>query len=270
MSDGPVTPASLIVELSEDIDILVEVAEERKDLTRLGNVFEQLSTRYRALGICRLSAEGDVEEFFQYLVQSALTRRHYLAGVVNGGDLRYRRASFVDPAFDAIAARQWRLVVDVFRLVAHEWSEGEEYEDDFCYAEFVRRAVTDPTVPADDVLARWERALEGGRDLRLDVARSLQSRDGAAFEASLADLLAAVQKKASEMADPVEGSLLATDEAFFPNRWVSIEGLALLAIAERLGVGTSQEFDACPPLARRARLSAFSPKGYPRVPYSHE
>jgi hypothetical protein len=203
-------------------------------------------------------------------VQSALTRRHYLGGVANGGEARYRRASFVDPAFDAIATRQWRLAVDLFQLVAHEWSEGEEYEDDFCYAEFVRRAVTDPTVPADDVLARWERALEGRPDLRLEVARSLHARDGAAFESTLADLLAAVHKKASEMADPVEGSLLATDEAFLPNRWVSIEGLALLAVAERLGVATSQEFDTCPPLARRARLSGFSPRAYPFVPYSPE
>jgi|HubBroStandDraft_1064217.scaffolds.fasta_scaffold01101_13 hypothetical protein len=272
MPEKPVTPSSLLEDLSDELEFLAEVVEARGgDLRRLGNVFEKLSTYYRALGICRLSGEGNVDEFFQYLVQSALTRRHYLAGIREGDrDARFRRATFIEPAFDAIAARQWQLASAVLQLTANEWSVGEEYEDDFCYAEFIRRIVTAPSSDVEDLLARWDRVLEGGKDLRLGVARALQARSGTEFEGALTSLLESSERTASKMADPVTGSFLANDETFFPNRWVSVEGLSLLAIAERLGMDARQEFLACPLLARRSTLSGFRSKGYPNIPYTEE
>jgi hypothetical protein len=270
LPDGPVTPTELLEDLSEAIDLFTEVAEERVDLLRLGNVFEQLSMYYRALGICHLSAKGAVGDFLQYLVQSALTRRHYLAGVAGGGEARYRRASFLDTVLDAMAARQWRLSASLFQSVAQTWTEGEEYEDDFCYADFLRRIATDAPAGIDDLLTRWEAVLEGHADVRLDVARAFVARSPGDFEQALSALLASAEQRAAAIADPVTGSLLADEETFFPNRWVSVEGLALLALAERVGIDAAQEFPACPPLARNGRLPGFRSKGYPNVAYVRE
>jgi hypothetical protein len=272
MPQGPVTPGAIGEQLADYVELLTEVAETRVDPLKLGKVYENLSTHYRALGICHLSGEANTDEFFHYLIQSALTRRHYLrvAEATGGGELGHRRASFLDPALDAIAARQWRLAADLFRLVAPDWTAGEEYEDDFCYADVIRRIVTEAGAGVEAVLERWEEVLEGGSDLRLDVAKALHSRASAAFSDALRALLAAEEEKARVMADPDEGSLPDDQITFFPNRWISVEGLALLVLAEREDIGVSDLFPACPPLARAGVFTQFESKGYPYERYLKE
>jgi hypothetical protein len=272
MPYGPVTPTSAKEELADYIGLLTDAAEARHDLAKMGKVCEDFSTHYRALGICLLSEDADVDGFFHYLVQSALTRRHYLQGIqrLGGGEPCYRRASFIDPAFDAIAAQQWRLAADIFGCVSHTWLEGEEYEDDYCYAEFIRRQVIENGAGAEQLLSHWNGVLEGGADRRLDVAKALHARDVTAFYESLTSLLNAKEAEARAIADPLSGSVRADELIFFPNRWVSVEGLALLAIANRQGLDLQEDFLACPPLARAGRFSNFLSRGYPNVVYTKE
>lgn len=272
MLDEPVTPSALKEDLSAYVDFFTEVAETRAQPALAGEEHEELSRCYRALGICQLSGDADVDGFFHHLIQSALTRRHYLDAVhaSDGGDPRHRRASFIDPAFDAIAARQWKLADDLFRLAAHAWTEGEEYEDDFCYAEVVRRLATDAPEPPEPLLARWREVLDGGSDRRLDLATALIARDTAALSESLTALLAERESKARAIADPEDGSALADEPTFFPNHWISIEGLALLALAERRGMEMPDLFKACPPLARTGVFGPFQSLGYPHEKYTNE
>jgi hypothetical protein len=274
MPTGPVTPSTLLDGLGQEIEFLTEVAEERREAVKLGLVYEQLCSAYRALGICAISGDGDVDGFFHYLLQSALTRRHYLdaVGAVGGGEPRYRRASFIDPTFDAIAARQWRLTRDILARTADAFTAGEEYEDDFCYAEVIRRLAVPPTEmdALTALLARWEAVLEGGADRRLDVAKALIARDPVAFAEMLRALLAAEEAKARDAADPVGGSIRADEVTFFPNRWVSVEGLALLALAEQQGMPVTDAFPTCPPLARSGVFGPFRSKGFPAVVFIKE
>jgi hypothetical protein len=250
MAADTITPGALKEDLAAYLEFLTEVAETRVDPLKLTEEYEELSRYYRALGICQLSGEGDVDGFFHYMIQSALTRRHYLqaARAAGGGEPRYRRASLLDPVLDAIAARQWRLAAELFQLVAHAWTEGEEYEDDFCYADFLRLVLTDSRAGIEALLLRWAEVLEGGVDLRI--------------EAELA--------KTAAIADPIDGSIEAYELTFFPNRWISVEGLALLALAERCGLDVPDLFPACPPLARERTFVAFRSRGYPNVGFVNE
>ncbi len=273
MPYGPVTPSKAIQDVAEYLELLEDAAEARRgDLLKMGKVCEDFSAYYRALGICLLSGYADVDGFFHHVVQSALTRRHYLQGIqrLGGGEPGYRRASFIDPVLDAIAARQWHLADEIVHSVSHAWLEGEEYEDDFCYAEFLRRILTEGGAGVDELLARWEKALEGGVDLRLGVAKAIHARDQVAFSEALTRLLDAKDAEARRIADPIKGSMLASDLTFFPNRWVSVEGLALLALGERQGLGPLGEFSACPPLARGKGFAAFQPLGFPNVSFTQE
>jgi len=272
MPAEPVTPEALKEDLVAYVDFVTEVAEARVDPVKFGEECEELSRYYRALGICQLSGDADVDGFFHHLIQSALTRRHYLeaAQAAGGGEPRYRRASFLDPAFDAMAARQWKLAGELFGLVAHTWTEGEEYEDDFCYAEVIRRLVTEDPAGPEPVLARWQEVLEGGDDGRLEVARGLVAGDGAAFSEALATHLSAEDAKARTIADPEDGCVLADDLPFFPNHWVSLEGLALLALGGRRGLDLPDIFRACPPPARAGVFGPFRSPGYPYVKYTNE
>ncbi|HOX46180.1 MAG TPA: hypothetical protein PK668_21430 [Myxococcota bacterium] len=272
MPTAPVTPAALETELLGYVDFFTEVVETRGDPLEAAEELGELSRHYRALGICRLSADADADGFFHYLIQSALTRRFYLqaAQAAGGGDPRHRRASLLEPVLDALAARQWSLARELFELASAEWTQGEEYEDDFCYAAFVRRSLLEPRDDLVTLLARWERVLEGAPDPRLEVARSFVGRAPEAVAAALRSLLVTEGEKARAMADPEAGSVLAEELPFLPNRWVSVEALALLALAERRRIDVQGSFPACPPLARAGVFGAFQSRGFPHVSYTHE
>lgn len=272
MPDEPVTPTDIQPDIESYIDFFTEVAETREDPLKAGEEFEGLSSYYRALGICRLSAEADVDAFFNCLIQSALTRRFYLeaAQKAGGGPPHHNRASFLEPVFDAMAARQWRLAAELFALASPEWLEGEEYEEDFCYAAFVRSALLDPKADLAPLLKRWKGALEGGKDPRLAVARSLGADDAGAAADALQALLAAQDAKAKEMIDPDTSSVLADELPFYPNHWISVEALALLALAERRGLDVQGPFRGCPDQARAGVFGPFHSPGFPHVRHNNE
>jgi hypothetical protein len=270
MPAEPLSPEDLKEDLTAYVDFCTEVAEARVDPAKCGEEFEDLSRYYRALGICQLSGDADIDGFFHHLIQSALARRHYLTGVQGGGDPRYRRASFLDPALDAMAARQWKLAGALFGLVSPTWTEGEEYEDDFCYADAIRRLTTDAPEPLEPLLAHWEEVLEGGEDRRLPLVKALIAGDPAAFNEALTDHLSAEDAKQRKIADPEDGCSLADEPPFFPNHWVSVEGLALLALAEKRGMEVPDLFKGCPPPARTGVFGPFRSPGFPYVKYTNE
>src|ERR1039457_7538218 len=137
MPDDPVRPSAIEPDLATYVDFLTEVAETRGNPLKMAEEMEELSRYYRALGICRLAGEADVDGFFHYLIQSALVRRHYLqaARADGGGEPNYRRASMLEPVFDAMAARQWRLAGGLFDLPWHAGGARGEGGEEYSYAE---------------------------------------------------------------------------------------------------------------------------------------
>lgn len=270
MPPSPRTPALLLPALMEELEFHDEVIEARREASRLGNTCEALSLCYRSIGTCYLTGEGDTSTFFDYLIQSALTRRHYLSGAGQAAEPEHRRAGLIDPVFDAMAARQWRLAGEITALAAQEWTEGEEYEDDFCYAAAIRELLAGRDAAIPPLLVRWEQVLDGQADARLDIVRAMLGADAAVFANCLAAFLQARDDQARSEGDPVDGSLSAELPSFFPERWVCVEGLALLALLERRGLSATGEFLACPPMAREAEPGAFQSRGFPHVLYLNE
>jgi hypothetical protein len=265
MPSRPITPESLGPEIIISIEGSIAQAKRAEGSARLGPIAERLSQLYRALAICLLADETDPDGFFHWLVHSPLVWRHYLitVGTKGLGDLKAMGASNVDPVLDAMAARQWKLAAHIAGLLSPNWLEGQEYEDDYCYGDFLRRLVTGTETGMADLLSRWRDALEGGDDPRLAIAQAIHARSSDDFEPALRSLLEATDKRTMAMSDPITGSPLASDCAFFPNRWVSIEGLALLAAAERAGIRVDFEADHCPRIVRTGIYAAFSKLGYP-------
>jgi hypothetical protein len=265
MSSNVQTPESLGPELVSYVDWLIERAEGTQGKAELGPITEDLCLHLRALAICLFADDGEVDPFFQWLLHSPLARKHYLAtvhssGIGAPGDARL---SFVDPVLDAMASRQWDLAAEIGAMSSKKWLDGDEYQDDFCYGEFLRNAVARSSL--DGALERWRRALEGGADRRLDVAEAFAARDAAELEASLRALLEETAAKARTMADPNSPSPLASNYYFTPNRWVSVEGLALLALAEREGIAVDFELEGCPASLRTESYSPFRSRAYPHL-----
>jgi hypothetical protein len=266
MPSNVITPDSLGPEIESHLELLVEQAEDAEGKADLGPIVSEMCLYYRALAICMLADDGNVNDFFHWLLHSPIARRHYLRSVYGPGRGQPGdgRLSFVDPVLDAAAARQWPLAAEIQTLSAKQWLDGEEYEDDFCYGDFLRRAVAESLTA--DTLDPWRRALEGGKDPRLTVAEALCAKDAEQFEEALRALLKANEAKARAMADPRSPSALAGDYTFAPNRWVSVEGLALLALAERAGLSTEYEVEFCPAIARKGSYAPFRPRAYPKQP----
>jgi hypothetical protein len=263
MPSRPVTPDSVGPEILLHLEGTIPRALRAEGTARLGAVAEKLSQYYRALAICLLADDLDVDQFFTWLLHSPLTWRHYLVSVGSKGEPEYLAASKVDPLLDAMAARQWKLAARLASLTSPTWMEGIEYEDDFYYGDFLRRIATDNQAGVEALLLRWQKVLEGNPDPRLDVARSFHERDASAFEQALRDLLEATEKKAMELSDPIGGTPSASDPPFMANRWISIEGLAWLAAAERAGIPVEFDLERCPRAVRTDQYAAFSPRGYP-------
>ncbi len=129
------------------------------------------------------------------------------------------------------------------------WRPDCEYEDDFCYAQFLHHLLAvEPWrgPPANAILERFEAALEGTGSARLAVCRALRDRDAAgfetAFEALLLEHVLGIEERIElgEMDDPV----------VVAERLVFVEGLGLLGLAEQQGLSVEQEFLYCPSIAR--------------------
>lgn len=263
MAIRPSTPTILGPAIADHLADLIPRAQAAEGKAELGAYAEEICIHYRALGICVLSDEADPTVFFQWLIHSGLTWRHYLSTVGAKGEPRFLRASFVDPVLDAMAAHQWKLAADIAKRSAQEWLEGQEYEDDFCYGDFLRRVCTGGEAGMAKLLSRWEGVLEGAIDRRLSVAQAFAAKDADAFEESLRSLLEESERQAMEMADPEGGSVLSSDYPFFPNRWISVEGLAWLAAAERHGLTAAYDLEGCPRIARSPGKLTFRPVAYP-------
>jgi hypothetical protein len=265
MSSDPITPDTLGPKVVDYLDWLVERAEALEGQPALGPIVEDMCDHYRALAICLFADDGNADDFFSWLLHAPLARKHYLVTVPAGapGEARNRRASFVAPVLDALVCRQWKLAEELSALVSPTWLVGEEYEEDFCLAEFLRRTLAD--ADTHDVLERWRKALEGGQDKRLDVAVGLAAKDAPEFEAAVRGLLRANEARARSMTDPSTPSILASDYPFAPNRWISIEGLAFLALADKGRIATDYELQGCPAALRAGSYPPFRPRAYPHL-----
>jgi hypothetical protein len=251
-------------------NMLIETAVAQESVTSMGKLCNDISRYYRAIGICGLLLNADTEVYFHALIQSALTRKYYLDRCIkeNHLDDPARKSSFVAPLLDAVAANQFSLASQIAALSPDVWQEGYEYEDDFTYAAFLHEFILFNETSRDKlqrILDRWEGVLEGNSDPRFDLCHALFSRNQSQFEEAYYDLLNAHDNRMSEIADPKLDSSLAKEYTFEPNRWIFVEGLAMLRIADKLELRTEREYKLCPSIARLSDYAPFVPRAFPNL-----
>lgn len=247
------------------VRMLVDVATQQKSAKSLGKICNEMAAHYRALGICLLLTETEVDGFFHWLIQSALTRKYYLGRCAAESVLDdfQRRASVTGPFFDAVAADQWALARHIAALSPGTWWREREYEDDFAYAFFLHTLIQrDPADAAtlQGTLDQYERVLVGGGDTRLELCKALLAKDQDSFLNTFPVLLDDYERKMKKLSSTRD-----YDYTYEPNRHVMIEGLALLKIAESLGFETEAEYPLCPSVARRTDYAPFKPIAFPNI-----
>lgn len=245
-------------------DVHQEIIQEIKEemlfvadgyrMEEIGAVFEKLSRYFQALGICYLLESADVERFRENLVRSGYARRYFLRKSREEGNHRDRHLALgrTESFLDSVVAGHIRLAREIAGLSSERWEPNWEYEDDFCFFLFLHNIVRNPHLPnpqLEEILARFERALEGGESLRFNVCKVLMSREQEEFISVLNELMEEKQdlfnKKRERMLEPDPSAYV-----FWPKSFVSIEGLALLKIAETVGIEIGEDFPLCPGIGR--------------------
>lgn len=218
---------------------------------KVGDLSLEVSYKLRTLAILALLGKASTDGFVHSCTRAARARRLYLRRLAEARIDRTHHlvSGCYEPLLDAIAAGDMRLVRDIAELSPADFRPPDEYEDDYCYAQLLQRLCLDPVPEAElqPLLDRFERYLDGDENPRLQVCQALAARDAGAFAEAFENFLAVfgedIQKKIAR------GQL--EDVHVLAQRHVSIEGLAMLRLAERRGIPTNREYLYCPSLARR-------------------
>lgn len=221
-------------------------------------LYNELCGHYRNVAVSFLLLDGDLDAFAHGLIDSALTRRQLLRrGVPEEPDHAFR-ASFLDPFHDAVAVGQLGLAAEIARRSPDTWYPDFEYEEDFLYAQLLFGLLDRGTQDLSALADRHDDALRGVDDPRGAVCRALIGRDPVAFVEAFEEF---VRTKVAETAEARE-----TSYAFYEYQEVSVEGLALLRLAERAGLPTEREYRHCPSWGRRTDYAPYVPESFPNVP----
>jgi len=213
-----------------------------------GNI-EELSRLFQGLAICHLLESLDHGQFRENLVRSGHARRYFLRSSLEQGNVtsKYLALSRTEALLDTLVAGDLKLARSIAELSPTEWNPDWEYEDDFCFYNFLQQSILQAS--RDDMaktLVRFEAALEGGSSSRLRVLKTLLYNDTDGFEAALTALIEEEQKRM----DGTRSSVVDSKFLFWPRSFVSIEGLALQRTAELSGLSITREFQMCPADAR--------------------
>jgi Immunity protein 49 len=249
-------------------DFLIQTLSEREEIGSSGRLCSQICRYFRAIGTCQLLIRADTDAFFHGLLRSALTWSWYLERSLLEGTFGdpARKASFVAPFADALAASRPRLAARLAELAPTEWRPDYEYEDDYLFARFLFAAARgDESSKGElaELLQRWERVLEGGEDLRLQVCEALTTRDSPGFDAAFLALVHEREARFAARADPETDGVAAYDYDFVPNWRIWVEGLALLRLAEERGLELRAEYPTCPSIARSREYAELPPSAFP-------
>lgn len=226
------------------------IGVEDSPVENVGDLSLEVSYKLRTLAILALLGKASSDGFVHSCTRAARTRRLYLRRLADAGIDRTHHlvSGCYEPTLDAIAAGDMTLVREIAELSPVDFRPPDEYEDDYCYAQLLQRLCFDPVPEGDlqSLLDRFSAYLNGDNNPRLQVCEALAARDAGAFAEAFENFLAAFAEDIQK--NIARGQL--EDVHVLAQRHVSVEGLAMLRLAERRGIPTEREYLFCPSLAR--------------------
>lgn len=246
-------------------DEFAQLIQRRPTIVGEGDAVRNLCRCYRAIGIYDYLLNFDTRRLLYGLIQSALTRKHFLEATHRlGADHDPgRRASLCDPFFDALVANQFALAQTLVELSPKAVMTGFEYEDDYLYGRILYGCVGGGQ-PERSLVERFESVLEGQDSPRFDVCLAFFERDQEAFGSAFERVLSQYQQTMSEYADPQLGHSKSQQWDFEANRRFFVEGVALLKLAERAGFVIIDDYVLCPRISVPQGY-VFEPESFPMI-----
>jgi hypothetical protein len=237
----------------------LDLVERRSSEEATGYAYFDAAWRYRRMAICELLLEGRRDRFFGLLYKSAQLQLHVQQLAMERGGIEpiHLCASMTQMPVNALVTGCLEMAEATARSMPEGPLVGVEYEDDFlfyrCLGALLMHFRGATSVALQPLLARWAEVLAGGDDPYLDVCHALAERNEAGFTHSFDTL---VERRVEQCAQ-VRRTAGANDEQYLSEAFVFMKGLALLRLAELLGLKTRAEYPLIPRFAR------LPPRGTP-------
>jgi hypothetical protein len=205
---------------------------------------------WRILGLCHLLERADRGAFQGCLARAGQTRLAFLNKVRGGlsSPPAFLAASKDLPFTASLAAGDLETARGIATLSPREHFEGVEYEDDFLFFHSLHRLVLDATDEPSNraLLARWEELLQGEPSGPFRVCRALLEHAPEEFPGAFQAYLTWQEGVLEEY----QARVSYDEELFATEGQISVEGLALLRLAELRGITVLQDYPRIPSLAR--------------------
>jgi len=230
---------------------------------QFGELSLQLSAQLRALAIIELLVNASTDGFCHNLMRSGRVRLAFLSRLHRDGVLTHHHGGpgRFGPTLDLLAAGDVHAVADMARLSRSQWQQGSEYEDDFCYGQMLFRLAAGDKLDAAflSLADRFKAARVGQQDARVDVCVALAQAQSSAFDEAFDALL---NQHSKELQADEQRAETVTPEVL-TGRYVYVEGIALLRLAEARGLPLQREYAFCPSLARMPMTTPLSDEDMP-------
>ena len=211
----------------------------------------EFSRTFRIRAIGSLLLRGTPDSFWLDLSRSGRAFLHFLEVHPPSDQVASRAAPF----FDAIASGDVACARATAQRTRTTRNADREYEEDFLYVRFLMQHffMDVPAQEGERLLERYAALLDGGWEPRFGVAVALAERDPYGFDAALRALLLA---EADRFTEQTNAGMLPREIAATEAN-VSIEGLALLRLAEQQGLETQEDYARVPSIVRGPAPAAF-------------
>jgi len=196
----------------------------------------EICNNYRQIGICTLFIEYSAQSLFDNLIKSS---KAFLYGITNIHKSQVTTSKAL-PLFDAIACNDYRLAQKISTALSREHNPEEEYLDEFLYFSFLmqRFFLNGNEQSCNDLLVRYEDLLDGTTDEQFVICKALNNKDKALFDDGLEQLIIKNSNKYKQ--GFLNGSIL--EEEYATNGCIFIEGLALIRLANTIGITTEKNY----------------------------
>lgn len=227
---------------------------------QLGRLALETGNKFRALGIFGLLATADKSHLFDNLRQSASLRIRYLEKVCaeNKQDDHHYVLGRLEPIFDLLASKDFSSLAKLQQLSPADFSHKREYLDDYCYGKILMTLGLNKEMnlginnESDAISDDLFNTLD---DLEDSLTEDLFSRAAmcrALLENNAIDFNEAFHQFIDQRAFAIDEAKDTDFETptLIAERFISVEGLALLAVAQQQGFNVRQNFQLCPLIAQ--------------------
>jgi hypothetical protein len=240
---------SLRSDAGAELGKILQRFQPRVDRDTLLSQLDTVTRDFHIIAVATLLVDGNAQGFFLNLCRAAENWRRLLA-LLRSRKLPPPPTTKTVPLLAALAAGHFELADALATAPTAEQIQGEEYEDEYLWAIILRHLARQTPSPASTVKPLLTQLLKTNKKEyanRCDMALALLTKDAEAFtqafEKARLEYELQTEKKAANFATPVT--------SFAPHRFLWLEGLALLRLAERVGfVLEAADYKYCPPMAR--------------------